>query len=127
MSGVAAAVLLPATCLAEANPPVQPVAPAAPAGGATAQPGAPVGGKSIVVGGATLRVGMTKAEVMAQIERTPKAGWFVPELDSPPTAELYKMDQWGLSCKHMDGDTSGGGSVALSFENEKLTKIGAVN
>ncbi|MEI6674965.1 MAG: hypothetical protein WCO57_07290 [Verrucomicrobiota bacterium] len=106
--------LLPATCLAEST---------LPASGAAAPPSAPATGKAIVFGGATLRLGMTKTEVMAQIERNPDAGWFVQELDSPPTGELFKMDKWGLSCKHTAGATSGGGTISLSFENEKLAKI----
>ncbi|MEI6655671.1 MAG: hypothetical protein WCP45_12960 [Verrucomicrobiota bacterium] len=114
------AVLLPAISLAESHSPAKPEAPA---GGAAATPGTPAAGKTILFGGATLRLGMTKAEVMAQIERNPDAGWFVQELDSPPTGELYKMDKWGLSCKHAAAGTSGGGTVALSFENEKLAKI----
>lgn len=114
------AVLLPATSLAESPPPAKPAAPAA---GTTAPPGPPAAGKEIVFGGATLRLGMTKAEVMAQIESHPNAGWFVQELDSPPTGELYKMDRWVLSCKAPAGASSGGGTVSLSFENEKLAKI----
>ncbi len=109
-----AVLLLPATCLAEPPPPAKPAAPAA---------GTTAAGKEIVFGGATLRLGMTKAEVMAQIESHPDAGWFVQELDSPPTGELYKMDRWVLSCKAPAGASSGGGTVSLSFENEKLAKI----
>jgi hypothetical protein len=115
-----AALLLPATGLAQSTPPAKPAKPAAPATGA---PAAPAGGKDLVFGGATLRLGMSKAEVMAQIESHPDAGWFVQELDSPPTGELYKMDRWVLSCKAPAGAASGGGTVSLSFENEKLAKI----
>jgi hypothetical protein len=117
MPAVTLAVLLPATCLAESTPPATPAKPAAPAASA------PAAGKDLVFGGAKLRLGMTKAEVMAEIERNPNAGWFVPELDAPPHGELYKMDRWVLSCKAPAGGTSGGGTVSLSFENEKLAKI----
>lgn len=70
-------------------------------------------------GGIRLHLGMTKAEVMAQIEKTPGSKWYVPELDAPPTGELYKMDKWGLAYRN----DSGGGMVTLTFVNEKITGI----
>ena len=99
--------------------------PATPAGGSTSKPAAPADEKTVVAGGATLRLGMTKAEVMAQMAKTPDAGWYVPEQDSPPTDELYKMDKWGLAYKDTTGALPGGGLVTLIFVNEKVSSIDA--
>lgn len=97
--------------------------PATPAAESATKPAAPAGEKTVMAGGATLRLGMTKAEVMAQMAKTPDAGWFVPEQDSPPTDELYKMDKWGLAYKDTTGALPGGGLVTLIFVNERVSSI----
>lgn len=106
------------------TPPSKPALKAVPlAGGSASKPAAATGDKGTVCGGATFRVGMTKAEVMDQISKNPGSGWYVPELDAPPTGELFKMDKWGLGYKKTGGANPGGGFVTLIFVGEKISTI----
>lgn len=71
----------------------------------------------------TIRVGMTKTEVLAQIEKSPKNQWFAVELDAPPYGELHKMDKWLLAYGTPGSPEQGGGTVTLIFAGDKLAKI----
>ena len=95
------------------------------AGGSSAKLVPAAADKGAAFGGITVRIGMTKTEVMTQMSKHPEAGWYVPELDSPPTGELHKMDKWLLAYKTTTGPTPGGGTVTLYFVNDKVSSIEA--
>jgi len=91
-------------------------------GGQTATPPASAN-REFTAGGATIRLGMSHAEALAQINQSKDTQWFVQELDSPPTAELLKLDTWTLGCRQTSGAAPVSKAVTLTFENGKLVKM----
>lgn len=80
------------------------------------------------IGGATIRLGMSQAEVYAQVDANrDQVKWFEMDLDSEPTTELLKMDNWTLVYSEFDGANLRAGSLQLTFDVEKLIKIDNTN
>jgi hypothetical protein len=87
-------------------------------------------GKQFIWGQATIVLGMTKEDVVRQIERSwkrpqedPFAGMSVPGIEralNPATAG----DTWVLSYGPHTGHAPGGGTLVLTFRNGKLVRIG---
>jgi len=80
-------------------------------------------GDKLVWADATIGIGMSKVQALAEIRKTPKDNWYAPELDGPPYEELYKMDRWVLSYSDPNDPSKEGGSVTLLFVDEKLATI----
>jgi hypothetical protein len=76
-----------------------------------------------VVGGAAFGLGMSHAEIYAQIEKSKGVKWMERDLDSAPTTELLKMDSWTLSYSQSSGMGSGRGTISLGFRSGKLIKL----
>ena len=76
------------------------------------------------IGGATITLGMSQAEVYAQVDKNrDTVKWFEMDLDSAPTSELLKMDNWALVYSEFTGTNLRSGVLMLVFTNEKLIKL----
>jgi len=74
-------------------------------------------------GASTIKIGMTKMEVIEQIRIS---GW--PEYGnlygiSMPSKAMQQLDRWDLSYGNASGAAPGGGAIAFIFKEDRLSDI----
>ena len=76
-----------------------------------------------VWGDATITLGMTRSEVLAQIARSGPEEWSYQFGIKAPSQDMQKQTKWTLSYGNGSGAAPGGGVVFFYFEDGKLKKI----
>ena len=74
-------------------------------------------------GRAVIRVGMTKEEVLAQIEKSGLREWNGEFGIRKPPAEMAIGNVWELPCGTSSGAAPGYAAVRLTFREGKVTKV----
>ena len=77
-------------------------------------------------GGANIRVGMTKDEVLRQIAVSGLPQWGGSMGISSPSKSMTDSDRWDLSFGTATGAAPGGGTLHLEFQEERLVRMRVV-